>query len=444
MVRSSVGKISPNAAYFHIDCLRCIQCELLLNENVPKCYFPEQLVVLCDLCYKQKTHCAKCKLRISEKSRIFRLSHHVFHDECLTCSVCNRHPLIGERVVFTQGQITCTSHGQVSMCFMNLQWTKQENRENKHLMHFLLEEPHDNIRNASMELKIDTLDRTSSESTPVVDEFMLKEEKSRLLESPRRSTLPNNRRSASISQRSSAEGNLRRQKRIRTSFTPQQNAILHAYFKTVMNPDGQLLEQIAHVTNLPKRVTQGESQSLQFFQWNTGGMSQDKKIPVQKILQTYDVDIFTIMEANISDEKVKYYQFPGYTLYNLPKYRQVASGILTGVKYGLTTLYDLIKTYNPPQNSPNFDFLNISYKTVVLGDFNAHSTRWGYKDTNIAGKEIEDILNSNPLELIYSNEDPATYLHYNGTRTTPDLLLASSAISELARRKIIEDCKRHQ
>ncbi|VDN99125.1 unnamed protein product [Rodentolepis nana] len=47
--------------------------------------------------------------------------------------------------------------------------------------------------------------------------------------------------------------------------------------------------------------------------------------------------------------------------------------------------------------------------------------------------------NSNPLELSYSNEDPATYLHYNGTRTTPDLLLASSNTIELTLRKIIDD-----
>nr|CDS27385.1 hypothetical protein HmN_000742200 [Hymenolepis microstoma] len=36
-----------------------------------------------------------------------------------------------------------------------------------------------------------------------------------------------------------------------------------------------------------------------------------------------------------------------------------------------------------------------------------------------------------------SDEDPATYLHYNGTRTIPDLLLVSSHISELTQRKII-------
>ncbi|VDO04063.1 unnamed protein product [Rodentolepis nana] len=49
------------------------------------------------------------------------------------------------------------------------------------------------------------------------------------------------------------------------------------------------------------------------------------------------------------------------------------------------------------------------------------------------------MLNSKPLELIYSNEDPATYLHYNGTKTTQDLLLASSDISEHTHSKIIDD-----
>nr|CDS27222.1 hypothetical protein HmN_000159500 [Hymenolepis microstoma] len=48
-------------------------------------------------------------------------------------------------------------------------------------------------------------------------------------------------------------------------------------------------------------------------------------------------------------------------------------------------------------------------------------------------------LNSSPLELIYGDEDPATYLHYNETRITPYLLLVSSDISEPTQRKIIDD-----
>ncbi|VDO02892.1 unnamed protein product [Rodentolepis nana] len=49
------------------------------------------------------------------------------------------------------------------------------------------------------------------------------------------------------------------------------------------------------------------------------------------------------------------------------------------------------------------------------------------------------MLNNNPLELICSNEDPATNLPYNGTRTIPDLRLASSDISEHTHRQIIDD-----
>ncbi|VDO01277.1 unnamed protein product [Rodentolepis nana] len=199
------------------------------------------------------------------------------------------------------------------------------------------------------------------------------------------------------------------------------------------------------------RLRQGESQRPQILQWNAGEMSPDKKIQVQKILQTYDVDNFTITEANISGDKLKYYQFLGYTLYNLPKYRQVASGIPTGVKEGLTSHYDLIKCMGSTHDRCEIIRLNVwkcqnylkvyavSHKTIVLGDFNAHSTRWGYKDTNIAKNEIEDMLNSNPLEHFYSNEDLATYLHYNRTRTTPDLLVTSSDISEHTHSKIIDD-----
>ncbi|VDN98269.1 unnamed protein product [Rodentolepis nana] len=169
--------------------------------------------------------------------------------------------------------------------------------------------------------------------------------------------------------------------------------------------------------------------------------------PVQKILQTYDVDLFT-------GEILHTYDIDIFTIME----RQVASGILTGIKEGLTfrsnqeygldarSHNDLIKSMGSTQDifgiirlNSQLDLLNISHKTVALGDFNAHSTKWGYKDTNIAGKEIKDMLNSNPLELIFSNEDPATYLHYNGTRTTPDLLLASSGISEHTHRKIIDD-----
>nr|CDS26931.1 hypothetical protein HmN_000155100 [Hymenolepis microstoma] len=94
--------------------------------------------------------------------------------------------------------------------------------------------------------------------------------------------------------------------------------------------------------------------------------------------------------------------------------------------------------YNPFQNRPNFDLLNILHNTSTWRLQRLFHQR-GYKNRNTAGKEIKDILNSIPLDLIYSDEDPAIYLPCNGTRTTPDLPLVSSDISGLTQPKIIDD-----
>ena len=70
----------------------------------------------------------------------------------------------------------------------------------------------------------------------------------------------------------------------------------------------------------------------------------------------------------------------------------------------------------------------------MIGDFNAHSPKWGHKDTNAAGNEMEDLLNISILELIYNDTDPPTYLHFNVAQTTPDLLLVFSDISANTKR----------
>ena len=100
------------------------------------------------------------------------------------------------------------------------------------------------------------------------------------------------------------------------------------------------------------------------------------------------------------------------------------------------TIYTI---YNSPNNKPHFTSLIVTSKTIIIGDFNAHSPKWGCKNTNTAGKETEDLLNTSTLELIYNDTDPPTYLHYNGAQTTPDLLLVSSDISTNAKRTILDD-----
>jgi hypothetical protein len=73
----------------------------------------------------------------------------------------------------------------------------------------------------------------------------------------------------------------------------------------------------------------------------------------------------------------------------------------------------------------------------MIGDFNSHSPKWGYNDTNEAGKQMEDLLNTSTLQLIY-DIDPPIYLYFNGAQTTPDLLV-SSDISANTKRIILDD-----
>ena len=52
---------------------------------------------------------------------------------------------------------------------------------------------------------------------------------------------------------------------------------------------------------------------------------------------------------------------------------------------------------------------------------------------------MEYLLNASVLQLIYTDADSSTYLHFNGAQTTPDLLLVSSDISPDGKRIILDD-----
>ena len=100
--------------------------------------------------------------------------------------------------------------------------------------------------------------------------------------------------------------------------------------------------------------------------------------------------------------------------------------------------FTIYAIYSPPNNKPNLTSLHVTSKTVMIRDFNAHSPKWSYKNTNTAGKEMEDLLSTSILELIYDT-DPSTYVHFNGAQTTPDILLVSSDISANTKHVILDD-----
>ena len=45
--------------------------------------------------------------------------------------------------------------------------------------------------------------------------------------------------------------------------------------------------------------------SIKILQWNTGGLSQAKKTELNKILSDHLIDVFTIQEANLTQEQLQ-------------------------------------------------------------------------------------------------------------------------------------------
>ncbi|GFX24818.1 uncharacterized protein LOC103524116 [Trichonephila clavipes] len=209
-----------------------------------------------------------------------------------------------------------------------------------------------------------------------------------------------------------------------------------------------------------------DQQWLRILQWNAGGFSHEKRTQLMSTLISQDIDVFIIVEANLSHDSLKLHTFGSYCTKILPKSRRIASGILVGVRKGLISDFheisilssyngaEIIKLdvwkrkrhfrvygcYSPPGNTKlDFSLLTFTSKTILCGDFNAHSKRWNYSDLNSAGKVMEDLLIADQMELLYNDSDIPTYLHYNGNGTNPDLTLASTDIAEDVEREVICD-----
>lgn len=60
--------------------------------------------------------------------------------------------------------------------------------------------------------------------------------------------------------------------------------------------------------------------------------------------------------------------------------------------------------YNAPRNKIDLNLLEVTNKTIVIGDLNGHSRLWGYHDTNATGRVIEELLNTSRLELLFNKD----------------------------------------
>ena len=62
----------------------------------------------------------------------------------------------------------------------------------------------------------------------------------------------------------------------------------------------------------------------------------------------------------------------------------------------------------------------------MLGDFNSHSTTWGYQENDENGELVEEWASSNGLALIHNQKDPPSFYSARWKKGyNPDLVFAS-------------------
>ena len=97
--------------------------------------------------------------------------------------------------------------------------------------------------------------------------------------------------------------------------------------------------------NLAKNTNgpfQGLDTDLSILYWNAGGLSNDKFLQFKRSICQIDVDLYVIVEAGAATEFSEFYQTTGYCSHILPRSRQVASGIIVGIKNNLCSKFEII------------------------------------------------------------------------------------------------------
>ena len=99
-------------------------------------------------------------------------------------------------------------------------------------------------------------------------------------------------------------------------------------------PDGKAVYLNADLTSKTqtKQKLPSQDETLRILQWNCGGLTQQKKTELMKVMSDENIDLFIIIEANKTTEEMEKFKVPGFALHILEKSRKIASGIIVGVK----------------------------------------------------------------------------------------------------------------
>ena len=200
-------------------------------------------------------------------------------------------------------------------------------------------------------------------------------------------------------------------------------------------------------TSAPRHYTKGA-----VVQWNVGGMSNKKK-EIIDLINTYEANILALQETMLSNDYLikipKYNVIAKEGTYNNRQHGGVAMYIHGDIPYQeinlntplqavaatvtLRVKVTICNVYIPPSaNSLTPGNIKSLYDQlpkpcILLGDFNAHSQRWGCNSTNQRGRTIEQLIDQTNLVML-NNGAPTHPNRINDSAI--DLSMCSANISQ--------------
>ena len=186
------------------------------------------------------------------------------------------------------------------------------------------------------------------------------------------------------------------------------------------------------------------------MQWNAEGIYHKKAALTNKI-HSENIDIVCVQETHLN--KDGRFNVRGFEPYVMNRERH-KGGVLFLVKNNLSAtefqidtedeaeIHDITLTvdnekitifnyYCPQDRQMKLTNMVIQESnTLVTGDFNSHSTSWGYETSDRRGEEVEDWQIDNNLLLLNDPDDPPTFYSRRWmTTSTPDLAFATGDIA---------------
>lgn len=206
--------------------------------------------------------------------------------------------------------------------------------------------------------------------------------------------------------------------------------------------------------------TQETLRPLNILQWNAEGVF-NKKLPFTERLYADNIDVACIQETHLNPNHR--FTIRGYQTFRLDREGRHKGGVLMLIKNNIPaqeikldtnqqaevqgvnitmdssvlTIYNL---YCPPDKDLPLQYLgNLPTENcLVVGDFNSHSTCWGYEETDKRGEEVEDWQIDAQMVLLNDPEDPPTFFSRRWLSTsTPDLAFATDDLSKKISRGVL-------